>query len=46
MRDAQPRLITAISKRCFSQIAAQYRDLAEQIADPEQWQAKRDGRPK
>ena len=33
-------------KTLFLQIAAQYRDLAEQIADPEQWQAKRDGRPK
>jgi hypothetical protein len=26
-------------KTLFLQIAAQYRDLAEQIADPEQWQA-------
>jgi hypothetical protein len=27
-----------------SRIAAQYRELAEQIDDPEQWQAKRRGR--
>jgi hypothetical protein len=33
-------------KTLFLQIAAQYRNLAEQIADPEQWQAKHDGRPK
>ena len=33
-------------KTLFLEIDAQYRDLAEQIADPEQWQAKRDGRPK
>ncbi len=33
-------------KTLFLQIAAQYRDLAGQTADPEQWQAKRDGRPK
>jgi hypothetical protein len=33
-------------KTLFLQIAAQYRDLAQQIAYPEQWQAKRNGRPK
>jgi hypothetical protein len=32
-------------KTLFLRIAAQYRDLAEQIDDPEQWQAKRRGRP-
>ena len=33
-------------KTLFLQIAAQYRDLAEQIAYPEQWQAKRNARQK
>jgi len=28
-------------KTLFLRIAAQYRDLAEQIDDPEQWRAKR-----
>jgi hypothetical protein len=31
-------------KTLFLRIAAQYRDLAEQIDDPEQWRAKRRGR--
>jgi len=31
-------------KTLFLQIAAQYRDLAEQLDDPEQWRAKRRGR--
>jgi hypothetical protein len=33
-------------KTLFLEIAAQYRDLAEQIAYPEQWQAKRNSRQK
>jgi hypothetical protein len=33
-------------KTLFLEIAAQYRDLAEQIAYPEQWQAKRNARQK
>jgi hypothetical protein len=33
-------------KALFLEISAQYRDLAQQIAYPEQWQAKRNGRPK
>jgi hypothetical protein len=31
-------------KTLFLRIAAQYRDLAEQIDDPEQWRVKRRGR--
>ena len=31
-------------KTLFLGIAAQYRDLAEQLDDPEQWRAKRRGR--
>jgi hypothetical protein len=33
-------------KTLFLGIAAQYRDLAEQIDDPAQWRAKRRGRQK
>ncbi len=33
-------------KTLFLEIAAQYRDLAEQVAYPEQWQAKRNARQK
>ena len=31
-------------KTLFLRIAAQYRDLAEQIDDPQQWRTKRRGR--
>ena len=33
-------------KTLFLEIAAQYRDLAEQMAYPDQWQAKRNSRQK
>ena len=33
-------------KTLFLEIAAQYRDLAEQMAYPDQWQAKRNSRHK